>query len=119
MIMAPEKSNAKITFVSLMPIGVNMLDPMMAFCEAYMDGIFEIDGSWEDLMRVISLNNDVLFGKQSEKSIFQSFRRAAADASIKMQQKANIQHHYDLGNDFFSLWLDETMSYSCGYFKHA
>ena len=47
----PEKSNAKITFVSLMPIGVNMLDPMMAFCEAYMDGIFEIDGSWEDLMR--------------------------------------------------------------------
>lgn len=112
-----EKSNAKVTFHSPMPIGVNMLDPMMAFCEAYMDGIFDIDGSWEDLMRVISLNNELLFGKQANKSILQSFKRAAADASIKKQQKANIQHHYDLGNDFFSLWLDETMCYSCGYFK--
>ena len=28
----------------------------------------------------------------------------------------DIQHHYDLGNDFYALWLDETMSYSCAYF---
>ena len=26
--------------------------------------------------------------------------------------------HYDLGNEFYKLWLDETMSYSCAYFKH-
>ena len=26
--------------------------------------------------------------------------------------------HYDIGNDFYKLWLDETMSYSCGYFIH-
>ncbi len=32
-------------------------------------------------------------------------------------QKQNIHRHYDLGNDFFSLWLDKTMSYSCAYFK--
>lgn len=28
-----------------------------------------------------------------------------------------MQSHYDLGNDFYSLWLDETLSYSCAYFK--
>ncbi|GIX04885.1 MAG: cyclopropane-fatty-acyl-phospholipid synthase [Planctomycetaceae bacterium] len=33
--------------------------------------------------------------------------------------KRNIAAHYDLGNDFFALMLDETWSYSCGIFPHA
>ena len=32
-------------------------------------------------------------------------------------QKEEVQSHYDIGNDFYQLWLDETMSYSCAYFK--
>ena len=28
-----------------------------------------------------------------------------------------VSSHYDIGNDFYRLWLDETMNYSCGYFK--
>lgn len=35
----------------------------------------------------------------------------------KSGAKKNIQAHYDLGNDFYQLWLDETMSYSAGIFK--
>ena len=31
--------------------------------------------------------------------------------------KENIEFHYDIGNDFYKLWLDDTMTYSCGYFK--
>jgi cyclopropane-fatty-acyl-phospholipid synthase len=30
-----------------------------------------------------------------------------------------VRFHYDLGNDFFALWLDRRMVYSCGYFEHA
>lgn len=30
--------------------------------------------------------------------------------------RSNVQHHYDIGNDFFRLWLDEEMQYTCGYF---
>ena len=33
--------------------------------------------------------------------------------------RANIQAHYDLGNDFYSAWLDETMTYSCARFRSA
>lgn len=33
-------------------------------------------------------------------------------------QYGQISAHYDLGNDFYRLWLDPTMSYSCAYFKH-
>ena len=36
----------------------------------------------------------------------------------KKNQKKEVSSHYDIGNDFYKLWLDETMSYSCGYFKH-
>ena len=31
--------------------------------------------------------------------------------------KENASFHYDLGNDFYRLWLDKTMNYSCAYFK--
>ena len=33
--------------------------------------------------------------------------------------KDNISFHYDLGNDFYKLWLDESMTYSCGLFKNS
>jgi len=33
------------------------------------------------------------------------------------RNRADVQRHYDLGNDFFALWLDPTMTYSCGYFR--
>jgi cyclopropane-fatty-acyl-phospholipid synthase len=33
-------------------------------------------------------------------------------------QKSHIQHHYDLGNSFYRLWLDNSMTYSCAYFRH-
>lgn len=32
--------------------------------------------------------------------------------------RRNIQHHYDIGNDFYKLWLDERMLYTCAYFPH-
>ena len=36
----------------------------------------------------------------------------------KKNQEKEVTSHYDIGNDFYKLWLDETMSYSCGYFIH-
>ena len=36
----------------------------------------------------------------------------------KKDQAKEVSSHYDLGNEFYKLWLDPTMSYSCAYFKH-
>ena len=36
----------------------------------------------------------------------------------KQKNKDDIAHHYDIGNDFYKLWLDETMTYSCAYFQN-
>lgn len=38
--------------------------------------------------------------------------------SSSKKTRKEVSSHYDIGNDFYKLWLDETMSYSCGYFKH-
>ena len=39
-------------------------------------------------------------------------------STAKKNQQKEVRSHYDIGNDFYKLWLDETMSYSCGYFLH-
>lgn len=35
----------------------------------------------------------------------------------KKNQRAEVSSHYDIGNDFYSMWLDDSLSYSCGYFE--
>lgn len=40
-------------------------------------------------------------------------------ANTKAGSRDNIRAHYDLGNDFFRLWLDDTWAYSCGIFRSA
>jgi cyclopropane-fatty-acyl-phospholipid synthase len=39
-------------------------------------------------------------------------------SETKAVQDKQVSSHYDLGNDFYKLWLDSSMSYSCAYFKH-
>lgn len=92
------------------PLKMAQDDTMLILGEAYMDGIIDIDGSMDDVMRVIALNTWPAGTKKSTEAL------AADDANVKEQQQ-NIHHHYDVGNDFFSLWLDETLSYSCAYFQ--
>ena len=34
------------------------------------------------------------------------------------KQKEEVSSHYDIGNDFYKIWLDDTLCYSCAYFKN-
>lgn len=95
------------------------IDPVMELGEAYMNGDVEIEGPLNDVIRWIYANYNKLFAHRSKKvplGLVKLFRSTAATIA---RQKTEVQSHYDLGNDFFSLWLDETMSYSCAYFKDA
>ena len=83
-------------------------DLSLKFAEGYMDGKIEIQGSMDEVARVL-----YLFSNHSH---LNKHQQALSKISQK-QEKDNIKSHYDLGNDFYKLWLDETMSYSCAYFK--
>ena len=83
----------------------------IALGEAYMDGKIEIEGSIQKLI-VSAYENagSFLNNKQFKKFL-------PKQSHTKAHSKEDVQSHYDLGNDFYSLWLDKTMTYSCAYFK--
>lgn len=84
----------------------------IALGEAYMDGNLEIEG---DLYFAL----DHFLGQMGKFSTDQSaLKKLIFSSAAKKNQKKEVQSHYDIGNDFYQLWLDKTMSYSCGYFKH-
>ncbi|URZ05674.1 SAM-dependent methyltransferase [Clostridium felsineum] len=87
-------------------------DPSMAFGEGYMEGKFDIEGSVEDVIQSL-YNNKESFMRNGEK--YAKLIKIIPN-SIKKSKK-DIKFHYDIGNDFYKLWLDKTMTYSCGYFK--
>lgn len=89
-------------------------DPVLALGEAYMDRVLDYEGRLEDLLSLLS-DNQALFAKSETAA---KARKALDRLANRTQARQNIQRHYDLGNDFFSSWLDRTMSYSCAYFKH-
>jgi len=95
-------------------MGKLMKNPSLAFCEAYVDGLIELEGHIEEVIRLIHLNKNLIekyeVGKAARKVT------SMLHKSVIERQKKEVSHHYDLGNDFFALWLDPTMSYSCAYF---
>lgn len=83
----------------------------LALGEAYMNGDLEIEG---DLYYAL----DHFLGQMDKFSTNESALKKLIHSSVsKKNQKQEVSSHYDIGNDFYKLWLDETMSYSCGYFK--
>jgi cyclopropane-fatty-acyl-phospholipid synthase len=88
------------------------------FAEAY------IEGGWStpDLMAFmdfVSARNDVLYDGFRGVGIVRMLERLRhwLRSNSKRQARKNIAHHYDLGNDFYRLWLDETMTYSSALFR--
>lgn len=94
------------------PMAELMKSTSIALGEAYMDGTLEIEG---DLY--YALNH--FLGQMGKFSTDQSaLKKLIFSSKSKKNQKKEVQSHYDIGNDFYKMWLDDTMSYSCGYFKN-
>lgn len=87
-------------------------DPSVALGEAYMNGDIDIEGDLQKFFEGILRNKDSFMNKNT---VFRLASKIKAPSLLK--SKKDISHHYDIGNDFYGLWLDKTMSYSCGYFK--
>lgn len=90
----------------------------LGFCEAYLDEWW----STPDLMAFMDLvheRNDALYDGFPGMGLVRLFERLRhwLRSNSKRQARRNIAHHYDLGNDFYRLWLDETMTYSSALFR--
>ena len=88
----------------------------IGFAESYMRGEFETD-NLSNLIELTARNIQVIY-KFSGLLDFPiiNFVKNKIIKNTKNRSKENIAKHYDLGNDFFSLWLDDTLTYSSAIF---
>jgi len=109
----------------------------LSIIEAYLSGDVDIDGRLEDAATLGDAINRRVRSAGTLASIVrhvvalpksdgvEAVRAARAEHSVeqageqheKERDRAAIRYHYDIGNDFYSLWLDKRMVYSCAYFE--
>jgi cyclopropane-fatty-acyl-phospholipid synthase len=83
-----------------------------------MNGQFDVEGDLADLV-ALALNSGLLSASVNAQGLTSTVLRAAVGARTLKRSREDIAYHYDLGNDFFSLWLDESLTYSCAYFRNT
>lgn len=91
-----------------------LLNTEMAFGEAYRDGRAQVDGDLVGLLESVFKLRDPLAGRARHR-----LRRVGAlpcGGNTPSRSRLNVHHHYDLGNDFYRLWLDRELVYTCAYF---
>lgn len=77
---------------------------------AFVEGKLELEGTIGEVIRVCDELSEALLKHEVDDQPVRSEHDKATDA-------AAISYHYDLSNDFYQLWLDQDMAYSCAYFK--
>ncbi len=98
-----------------------LLDPDLKTGELFTDGRLVMErGSIYDFLSLF-LDND---GAQNFSPIVRAFDRFRTATQLWRQRndpgrsRRNVAHHYDLGDDFYALFLDPDWQYSCAYFEH-
>jgi cyclopropane-fatty-acyl-phospholipid synthase len=94
-------------------------NPDLGLGESYVDGWWDAEsGSIVDVMALIFKNNlkDEIRGdlRTLGRVLYNSLR----SLPTLSRSLRNVRHHYDVGNEFFELFLDPSMTYSCGYQLH-
>ena len=93
-------------------------DGYVGFGESYMEGDIEIENDLQELLRLgISIDFDGVWLPSWQKIRF--FILALLNSDTLRAAPKNISYHYDKGNEFYELYLDKTMTYSCAYYKNG
>ncbi|MCZ4108331.1 cyclopropane-fatty-acyl-phospholipid synthase [Brevundimonas diminuta] len=92
-------------------------NPDLALGEAFMDGTFRIEGgSIYDFLQ-LTTSQLALRPRSPKLTWMQRIRRGAEQANDRLHARSNVHHHYDLTVDFYRLFLDDDLQYSCAFFE--
>jgi cyclopropane-fatty-acyl-phospholipid synthase len=102
----------KVNSASALPL---LLEPSLDnLGEAYVKGKIDIEGKLSD---IITISYSLARSTVTNASKLARVRRYFSHS--KTSDKKAIQYHYDVSNEFYKLWLDENMVYSCAYFENG
>ena len=90
-----------------------VVNPEVGFGDAYSAGKIEMEG---DLVRSLECVYQSSPRIRTATGVCCRSGMDWAQANTKRGSSRNIHRHYDLSNDFYRLWLDEQMVYTCAYF---
>jgi cyclopropane-fatty-acyl-phospholipid synthase len=91
-----------------------VLNPDLYFGEVYMSGRVQVRGDFFGVIEGLSRLSMPTGPSLRERIGLWTSRAADLGAA-----RRNIHHHYDLGNDFYDLWLDSQLVYTCAYYPTA
>ncbi|MBS0578288.1 MAG: class I SAM-dependent methyltransferase [Proteobacteria bacterium] len=89
-----------------------LADPALRFGDAFSDGSVTVEGDLVSMLEIVNLSN-TMNGKP-ETFLRRALRRPRTNTLAGSRD--NIHRHYDIGNQFYSLWLGSTMAYTCAYY---
>ncbi len=106
----------KIIFTEKLSLNEIRKSPQLKLAEAYMDQKINFEGDIKKLIKTAGENVFELIDEIEKYKIEQLLDFQIADSPA--EEEKGVRKHYDIGNDFFKLWQDETMTYSCAYFQN-
>jgi cyclopropane-fatty-acyl-phospholipid synthase len=87
-----------------------MRPSLLSLAEAYIDGHADLEGDMNEAIRGAEA-----LSRSAPRPLFDS--APGPSRHTKRDDREAIQHHYDVSNEFYALWLDPRMVYSCAYFR--
>jgi cyclopropane-fatty-acyl-phospholipid synthase len=91
------------------------LRPLLNFGEAYSDGRIVVEGSLSDLLAAAYRHFPPTKERGWVQRLVSRIRELPASNTLR-GSRLHIHHHYDIGDDFYQLWLDREMLYTCAYY---
>ena len=109
--IATMRVNSRIAYSRL------MIQRELAFGNGYSDGQIEVEGDLIEFLCEVYRAKRQAQGSRSLLRLYEFLTKKKPRKNTLAGSKSNIHHHYDLGNEFYSLWLDrEAMQYTCAYY---
>ena len=91
-----------------------VFSPELGFGDAFSTGRIEVEGDLVDVLARCYRSTDRAGSTAGKRSVLGRLPRPRSNTTSGSRR--HIQYHYDLGNDFYRLWLDRDMVYTCAYY---
>ncbi|HEV7985378.1 MAG TPA: cyclopropane-fatty-acyl-phospholipid synthase family protein [Steroidobacteraceae bacterium] len=117
-IAGPGSAVAKLRIANRSTLIGILSDPRLRFGDAYSAGQVEIEGDLVQLLEIIYRSAPTGAHSGALARVLNNWRHRPRRNTL-IGSRNNIHRHYDLGNEFYSLWLGETMAYTCAYYPTA
>jgi len=107
----PGECHGRIVFRDRGALLSVIFSPEVGFGDAFSAGRIEVEGDLVDVLARCYQSTDRANAVAAKRSALGRLPKPRPNTTAGSRR--HIQHHYDLGNDFYRLWLDEQMVYGC------